>query len=107
MRISDWSADVCSSDRLGNGRISEPFLDRRPESPVLELRRVLHMRIVRKRVDKQNHIDWRKFQTVKVGSPLAIPVNDMRNNAIYLVLAIDRREAMEIGRASCRERVCQ
>src|SRR3546814_3993367 len=84
MRISDWSSDVCSSD-LGSGRQS------------------LDLRLVGRRPAR-----------IIVGQPAAqIAVEHRIRRRVVEVVAgeiadtqpLDRRG--EIGRASCRERVCQ
>src|SRR3546814_9043313 len=74
MRISDWSSDVCSSDRLVEVRLTRAGTG----ALVVELAR-----------DDGTSLD-------AVRRPLEV-VEDQR-----LV-----RETLEIGRASCRERVCQ
>src|SRR3546814_8430958 len=80
MRISDWSSDVCSSDL---GRLVGRDVDR-ARGRVLAIKRSLR---------PAQHFDLRDVEEVEGGG------GDAR---IIDVIDID-----EIGRASCRERVCQ
>src|SRR3546814_2238437 len=77
MRISDWSSDVCFSD-LRHGR-------RRPGLR----QRVLQVRHALVRVAVEHVAD-----------------RDGRHEAV-VIAAAERLVEEEIGRASCRERVCQ
>src|SRR3546814_13852475 len=96
MRISDWSSDVCSSDlpdedhateRVINARIGVAVSER-AEQPLRDRGRILVEQIVDARAHREilQHID----RACKV--EIAVSVD----------LAVD-----EIGRASCRESVCQ
>src|SRR3546814_1612667 len=84
MRISDWSSDVCSSDLLAG------------------------------------YLAWFSVKMVWVShmlgdvsesadaTPLWIPQTAMAVGAVLLAVALaDRLISVAIGRASCRERVCQ
>src|SRR3546814_1883773 len=95
MRISDWSSDVCSSD-LGNLRFF--FESIRPEmrqyffeddTTSLPFSRVARS-LVYQRAKRQ--IDKRPFGTQ----------GDVYQSGYEWI-----NHSMEIGRASCRERVCQ
>src|SRR3546814_6540505 len=79
MRISDWSSDVCSSDlhRPGGGAAVEP--------------------------SRHGGLTWRavllrKQEPSEPGASLAILGSCFRRNT---------SDGSKIGRASCRERVCQ
>src|SRR3546814_7118895 len=90
MRISDWSSDVCSSDLF----VLETS---RCQRCLHSLRRAL-MRI-RSRfdgdiADRRRHADLLPAETLPCGLASFA--------AIVIAFAFD-----EIGRASCRERVCQ
>src|SRR3546814_7717444 len=100
MRISDWSSDVCSSDL---GQFSMPFLAavalldgevswdsyaRRLGDP--EINRLMQ------RVDVVQDPEVEALFPASFGARVAIQLKDGR-----------RLEQFEIGRASCRERVCQ
>src|SRR3546814_6860627 len=77
MRISDWSSDVCSSD-LGFG----PGAKHREQPGAKRDRRV------------------------EVGAD-AVRRAAQRFGPVQLIFAADAGIVDEIGRASCRERVCQ
>src|SRR3546814_14696257 len=101
MRISDWSSDVCSSDlRVVATDASEPALAvARGNAAALGIGNV-----------EFRHGDWL--------APLAGERFDLiASNPPYIAdgdahlgqgdLRFEPRGALEIGRASCRERVCQ
>src|SRR3546814_13207812 len=96
MRISDWSPDVCSSD----------LLTIRADDPVGNARRATkteyHHQIAKigKPVDRGEW--WMTPQTVNA-------VNLPLQNALNFPAAILQAPFYDpkIGRASCRERVCQ
>src|SRR3546814_7935942 len=97
MRISDWSADVCSSDLISpNGipaRLIEAWLDRRfvLVSHALQIEEIRDV----SRRDKIRAL----VRPAEVGRLV---------NQIGLVADIpaDLPHVRQIGRASCRERVC-
>src|SRR3546814_2026146 len=84
MRISDWSSDVCSSDLRLRRRLSQEHLARRVGLSVRWLREI------------------------ESGNP-AVALDDHLRCAAALRLApaFVLLPLLEIGRASCRERVCQ
>src|SRR3546814_2051702 len=77
MRISDWSSDVCSSDLFG--------------------RKVLERQPTIDRMFWRIHRDKRSNKRNLIASLEILPFRGLAQ----------KRTAMEIGRASCRERVCQ
>src|SRR3546814_2867421 len=83
VRISDWISDVCSSD--------------------LVLQRRLHADVARVgidlRIDRRNHAGELPASIGIVVDPHGLADGDLRE----LLL----RQRKEIGRASCRERVCR
>src|SRR3546814_3445726 len=82
MRISDWSSDVCSSDLVRAGIVCE---DR-----------------------NRPHGLFDPFKPV--ANPLGFPYVEgygHRGEALSAQTLRDLRQPLEIGRASCRERVCQ
>src|SRR3546814_12475131 len=97
MRISDWSSDVCSSDLIAaDGTwFHQGTPIRRPEMVRL------FSRIVRREADG--------------GYVLVTPVEKLDilvEDAPFVAVAVEsegegRDRRLEIGRASCRERVCQ
>src|SRR3546814_2730429 len=91
MRISDWSSDVCSSD-LQWQKCPDPYAED-PSDPAgwtwteNPVRQLMHYKLVREKVD----------YATKIAPTLS-----------YWQAAADVcDEAIKIGRASCRERVCQ
>src|SRR3546814_8182036 len=99
MRISDWSSDVCSSDLIV-GRTTVAYRD---------FLRLTH----RFRLDKDSLAVRRNEFDATIGgrSTYAVLGYSRLNRDIVSVAEDlqDREEvrAGEIGRASCRERVCQ
>src|SRR3546814_7753429 len=87
MRISDWSSDVCSSDLDSDGYNPQTVV-RSPE-PLLSP-------------------SWSPD-----GRKLAYVSSEKGNSSIYIQdittgsRTADRQLSAQIGRASCRERVCQ
>src|SRR3546814_2571487 len=105
MRISDWSSDVCSSD-LRIVFVAEGGGDREPvdESELLRRADDRDIRLAEKEMavavdikirDQCPITDLRIAQLVRT-IPAAEPDAD-----------IAARQREQIGRASCRERVCQ
>src|SRR3546814_8389202 len=108
MRISDWSSDVCSSDlHLLEGLSAlahdvAEILDRQPvrkqgriEGHVLGV-----LREGRRRVEDSTRSPYR-------GAHVLADVRCSRSGVVALVENDDRILVDQIGRASCRERVCQ
>src|SRR3546814_1772035 len=95
MRISDWSSDVCSSDLLAEGFVRD---QRITANGLLDRVAVaVFVQIVQRPELQASHRD----ELPAVVEAVVIEV-DQGN-------AVDRqgRRQHEIGRASCRERVCQ
>src|SRR3546814_13176030 len=102
MRISDWSSDVCSSDLIFEDNASYKRIE--GEEQTLKttedlFQQSLHEYTITHAIEDKNvlrfHVDYFKpdgEHPVKPGEPLA-------KRAVV--------EAIQIGRASCRERVCQ
>src|SRR3546814_8734190 len=103
MRISDWSSDVCSSDLRGDLVCVKPawLYDDRSGLVVIAGRESLighHLASGRNDTAARVLHDWR----------------ELFPDALYLELTRTGRDgeeafnaAAEIGRASCRERVCK
>src|SRR3546814_19412298 len=95
MRISDWSSDVCSSDlvkaRLGAVRLAE-------------LAELIGPRVI-ERIDPEAVAEVRDLGDHR----FAVEIEEPQAVDHILVRAGDEsfRGVDEIGRASCRERVCQ
>src|SRR3546814_3939889 len=95
MRISDWSSDVCSSDLPV---IAHPILDSEAGEPAKEEH---HAALGKRR-------GGRKIFLAALLPHLGKDGGEVRPCLDFLaILVLRRREALEIGRASCRERVCQ
>src|SRR3546814_5792819 len=121
MRISDWSSDVCSSDLapwMGSRRVptwARPFRGaphERDSSGEIRLdsdcdgRQVRPMREGRlKPTDIRNPDVFHKVVDCQWACPAHTPVPEY----ILLIAAGSYTDAymVKIGRASCRERVCQ
>src|SRR3546814_14002569 len=90
MRISDWSSDVCSSYLPGNGieSISQTGQQRLP----------LRRQFKRVRMSQKQRKDKTIFQQTDQATYRSL--GDVQ-------LSCRGRETAKIGRASCRERVCQ
>src|SRR3546814_3807260 len=94
MRISDWSSDVCSSDlfrRYNAGKRDRTVLltleAGRRDYPAFEG----YTALLSGRIARESTPIWQKRWTWAYGAEL-IATNETR---------------LQIGRASCRERVCQ
>src|SRR3546814_3626357 len=100
MRISDWSSDVCSSDLGDEYRAAQP-----PGIDAFRLRgdppRV--MRLSRKTLASIGAVGG-----IAIGGALLWALQPSApKTAENLYSAYTANPAEEIGRASCRERVCQ
>src|SRR3546814_13288991 len=95
MRISDWSSDVCSSD-LEYFRIP---------------RNVLTVCVGKSTYARCGIIvnvtpfepEWEGYVTLEISNTTPLPAKIYANEGIAQVLFFQA----QIGRASCRERVCQ
>src|SRR3546814_18540996 len=95
MRISDWSSDVCSSDLPRESRAASP-----------------DARWLARNSRKRLHQAVEEGAPVGAAEPGVGKALGMRHEAEHgLGLVVDAgdiaQRAVEIGRASCRERVCQ
>src|SRR3546814_1505446 len=96
MRISDWSSDVCSSDLLGA-----------VGGDVVEMPRAIGLALVPRPLGRERD----EFPAPVENAARAVMLEEERRVALDLLPlehagdrdAVDR----QIGRASCRERVCQ
>src|SRR3546814_5343196 len=100
MRISDWSSDVCSSDLLDQLQLGLRFADRGATSNQALVNRAApggDSNTLLSSLDLPSDflIEVPGIPRLNGGAPRLSP------NPDYL------RSAEEIGRASCRERVCQ
>src|SRR3546814_8111495 len=95
MRISDWSSDVCSSD-LKLARSADHVTE------IHELKRAVRHVRVRSR-DERRHVDTLR---VRIAVQNRAKCGDTSEDGIHFV-ANGETKQLEIGRAACRERVCQ
>src|SRR3546814_10984679 len=91
MRISDWSSDVCSSDleALQSGQLRGAALDVFAQEPL-----------------PAEHV-LRTMSNVVLTPHLGASTVEAQQNVALEIADAVRSAFLEIGRASCRERVCQ
>src|SRR3546814_9731175 len=97
MRISDWSSDVCSSDLRRLHRAG-----RRPAMRRSDLRTDRHKR----KNGLYSTYDRERLAQIGTASLNLSSQTAFENNGM-MGLFQPMQSAPEIGRASCRERVCQ
>src|SRR3546814_4100197 len=97
MRISDWSSDVCSSDLFGLSTFLVVLYGIVPP-PVTPLM------LIRVAQGEGLHKDWVPFDRV---SPHLMRALIASEDAQYCNHGGFDWKAIKIGRASCRERLCQ
>src|SRR3546814_9934855 len=89
MRISDWSSDVCSSDLLGTALLHSAIVVEKRDTPKV----------------------WTVLLAILTFSFSLIGTFIVRSGVLTSVHAFatdpERGVFIQIGRASCRERVCQ
>src|SRR3546814_8569637 len=100
MRISDWSSDVCSSDLVAvRGEIG------REDAAEILLRRAVWRAVI------VGEIDMRDAAIERAAQHRAAGFEHVRAAEILPQAKADRGQiepaVAKIGRASCRERVCQ
>src|SRR3546814_2141958 len=96
MRISDWSSDWCSSDLLG------PVCEMTGNGGVNEEPRLIAAMLVRaeQRIARHRSRPRRDHQPGQMDEGTA--TFDQRDR-----IRVDGLDAVELGSAACRERVCQ
>src|SRR3546814_12920222 len=121
MRISDWRSDVCSSDLLEGGKISrlelsepDPRWPQRIDLPVRDAVPAVVADVHARASDEQSHkacealvIDARRRGIPGLVPDLAVASNRHVQGERPDGDAIFFNDKLQIGRASCRERVCQ
>src|SRR3546814_15934764 len=95
MRISDWSSDVCSSDLAADVSV---VLDRRADLPFGLYRRAVGG--VCRGADGVEH----RYFLLELAQ--AAGEHPLRGNVVEAQEARGHVPSLELGRASCRERVC-
>src|SRR3546814_12851484 len=91
MRISDWSSDVCSSDLEGDGEVSPRLAGLDPG--------YLHRQL-------DDYANGRREHEAMRTIALRLPEEDRRKVSAFYA-SLPAPAGPEIGRAACRERVCQ
>src|SRR3546814_17159380 len=103
MRISDWSSDVCSSDLLLGADLSAPLMDRHAIERRLALVQWFHddsnLRGNMRGALKALPDIGRALGRVAIGRGSPRDLGQLRAGL--------NEARLQIGRASCRERVCQ
>src|SRR3546814_7520205 len=97
MRISDWSSDVCSSDLKCTAAIPGSYthiFQRKGNSGPMEASAVGMAKTLWPSEIADTQLDALRFV------PLSLRISIPRSRQV-------RRALRQIGRASCRERVCQ
>src|SRR3546814_9477876 len=103
MRISDWSSDVCSSDLRMRPHVMDPqLLKRIVEAALLASGQPMTVaQLIALFPDEQ------PICSDEIGQALHALSDDCAERSIELVEVASGFRLQEIGRASCRERVCQ
>src|SRR3546814_20189654 len=114
MRISDWSSDVCSSDLalLSDTHVAEALTSGGADTDKLEaaLKDYIrnHIQSIRD-VEKHEVQPTLSFQRVLQRAIYHVQAAGKKQVSTLnvLVAIFSEKDTPEIGRASCRERVCQ
>src|SRR3546814_3727777 len=98
MRISDWSSDVCSSDLRGHAEMNTAAFD------TLSFTKRLEEAGLNRKVAEALSLAVQEvaMQNVATKADVEQAVHTMTIRGMSGLVA-----AVEIGRATCRERVCQ
>src|SRR3546814_14998066 len=94
MRISDWSSDVCSSDLVVVQRVAR-YRQLEGEGFAKPAQQLIRISTARSGIDPACRLSVPQPGQYECGEP--------REGG----MAVDRRRGQEMGRASCRRRVCQ
>src|SRR3546814_13779569 len=107
LRISDWSSDVCSSD-LSDVRHRSLGHNACPEDAGQARWRPTRFKLVRETVGRHAQ-GQRELRALAAGAVEKAPVATGRNRirSPGARAAESHPQSKEIGRASCRERVCK
>src|SRR3546814_11443010 len=107
MRISDWSSDVCSSDLLDS---EEPDRKVRLNVQVPWPANAAPLRAARSRALSLSNAVFSQIISMSSNTHGPASVNrQIHASNIFRLVSGQKQRAVgnEIGRASCRERVCQ
>src|SRR3546814_20048651 len=109
MRISDWSSDVCSSDLtdlvviVGHDLVDDKYFNIAQQTGATATEVEATDRILR----STKQLGGLPAVRVPFFPADAVLITTLKNLAIYWQEGTRRRQLKEIGRASCRESVCQ
>src|SRR3546814_8418903 len=95
MRISDWSSDVCSSDLNKVVEADETYIGGKARN-AHKGKDIPRKQAVFSLVEREGEV--RSFHVTNVNA---------KTLRLILVQHADRKSFLQIGRASCRARVCQ
>src|SRR3546814_15536146 len=110
MRISDWSSDVCSSDLAGHGELQDKANKAILSGGVVIRQAEMTLEAARVTVSYTGRIVDGSPQVSRLDAAGGVTVTrpDQSARGNYAVYDLNRRLiTMKIGRAACRERVCQ
>src|SRR3546814_14502668 len=117
MRISDWSSDVCSSDLEAIWCLTLRYVQRRqaasqrsqggPQMSLEQITQSMSQRVSPGSLDATVKFDFGDDGIVFVDGAAGTVSNEDAEADCTITLSMDNFKAMEIGRAECRERVCQ
>src|SRR3546814_1876628 len=103
MRISDWSSDVCSSDlRI----VLADEVAHRQRGLAEEMVAALTAKLEQRTLDRAHRL----LRDIAVGRRQFVGARAARDQHRLEIVEIEEQQSLlvgEIGRASCRERVCQ
>src|SRR3546814_6294645 len=102
MRISDWSSDVCSSDlgKFGGGDLEVAGVPKEGGADIGRLAAVL-------KLNQKGELEGRWETSKGYAGTLALFPHDKPEVSAVSEAIPDTLQLHKIGRASCRERVCQ
>src|SRR3546814_12370645 len=112
MRISDWSSDVCSSDLERLFAALRSFYCLLISKGRYDYTNPLEGDRARELIEEERHRFITQFSKANARLPMPVgsgiaQIRYKRNSAAYFRLRGDLWLPEEIGRASCRDRVCQ
>src|SRR3546814_17985185 len=107
MRISDWSSDVCSSDLRKRRRKKKSSARPPPRLPVTRSRSKTPTPTTRRRIELRPCFHPAGTPHGHAAAARSFPSGGTHGQDQLSHPRDQQRSREEIGRASCRERVCQ
>src|SRR3546814_4962370 len=100
MRISDWSSDVCSSDLREAMAKLHPIKGKGSDKMTKEQQNLL--------IEVANHLGYAPESiAVSLKTRKQVTLRGVIENGQKIVKCTRKKVTEQIGRASCRDRVCQ